>query len=98
MKLCWTSYQMNGLSKCTCRVLLWIYYLKKYVNIFERIEIEESIYESVVEPFYKKSTIEYANCAGKNRQIRGYAASSKIYSLWVNVIEITRKSVLIDQS
>ena len=31
-----------------------IYYLKKPVNLFERMDIDESIYKVVVEHYYKK--------------------------------------------
>ena len=40
------------------------------------MEIAESIYKGVVEPYYKKSTRAYANHAGHSRQKRGEAASS----------------------
>ena len=39
--------------------------------MFERMEIAESIYESVVEPSYKKTTRADANCADHSRQKRG---------------------------
>ena len=45
--------------------------LKKAVNIFERMEIADSIYESVVEPSYKKTTPADANRAVHSRQKRG---------------------------
>ena len=48
---------------------------KKTVNMFERMEIFESIYKGVVEPSYKKSTRENANNAGHSRQKRGEYAS-----------------------
>ena len=48
--------------------------------MFERTEIAESIYKGVVEPYYKKTTREYANCAGHSRKMRGEAASSNTYS------------------
>ena len=43
--------------------------LKKAVNIFEHTEITESIYEGVVEPYYKKPTWEDSNraCHGRNK-------------------------------
>ena len=44
---------------------------KKDVNMFERMEITESIYEVVVEPFYKKPTRAGANRAGHRRNKRG---------------------------
>ena len=44
---------------------------KKSVNIFERTEIEDYIYEVVVEPSHKKPTRAYANCAGLSRKIKG---------------------------
>ena len=49
---------------------------KKAVNNFERMEISESIYEGLVEPYYKKPTRVDANCAGHSRQKREEAALS----------------------
>ena len=43
--------------------------------MFERMEISESIYEGVVEPYYKKPTREDANRAGHSRNRRGESAS-----------------------
>ena len=43
--------------------------------MFERIKISESIYEGLVEPSYKKSTLADANHAGHRSQKRGEAAS-----------------------
>ena len=40
---------------------------KKLVDMFERTEIAESIYEGVVEPSYKKPTWEDSNRAGHSR-------------------------------
>ena len=40
---------------------------KKDVNIFERMEIAESIYEGVVSPSYIKNTWEEANHTGISR-------------------------------
>ena len=51
---------------------------KKAVNIFERMEIAESIYEGIVEPSYKKTTRADANRVGHSRQKRGEASSSRI--------------------
>ena len=50
--------------------------LKKSVNMFERMEIAEYIYEGVVEPSYKKHTREDDNCADHSRKMRGESASS----------------------
>ena len=52
---------------------------KKYVNMFEQMDIAESIYKSIVEPSYKKSTREYSNHAGHIRKKRGEAASSQTH-------------------
>ena len=49
---------------------------KRVVNMFERMEIAESIYKGVVESSYKKPTRAYANCVGHIRQKRGEAASA----------------------
>ena len=43
----------------------------KAVNVFERMDIAESIYECLVEPSYKKPTMPYANHDGHSRQKRG---------------------------
>ena len=43
--------------------------------MFERIEISEYIYESIVEPYYKKTTRVDANHASLRRKMRGDAAS-----------------------
>ena len=50
--------------------------LKKTFNMFERMEIYESIYEGVVEPSHKKPTQADANRAGHIRHKIGEAASS----------------------
>ena len=44
-----------------------VYYFKKAVNIFERMDIAESICEGVVVPFYNKYTSVDANRAGHSR-------------------------------
>ena len=41
--------------------------------MFERMEIDESIYEGVLEPFYKKSNRSDATRADKSRKNRGEA-------------------------
>ena len=46
-------------------------FVKKFVNMLERMETAESIYEGVVEPSYKKPTRAYANHAGHSRNKRG---------------------------
>ena len=51
------------------------YITLKYLNIFECMEIAESIYEGFVRTCYKKSTRAYANRAGYIRIIRGEATS-----------------------
>ena len=48
---------------------------KKSVNMFERMEISEYIYEGVVESSYKKPTREYAKRSGHIRNKRGESAS-----------------------
>ena len=50
--------------------------LKKYVNMFERMEIAESIYKDVVEPSYKNSIQADANRDGHSRHKRGESALS----------------------
>ena len=54
--------------------------LKKYVNMFECMEIPEPIYEGVVEPSYKKPTSSYTNRDNHSRKMRLEAASSNNYS------------------
>ena len=49
---------------------------KKAFNIFDCMEIAESIYEGVVEPSYKKPTQANANRAGCSRQNIGESALS----------------------
>ena len=53
---------------------------KKPVNIFEHMEIAESIYEGIVEPSYEESTRSDATRAGLIMQKRGESASSHTYS------------------
>ena len=50
--------------------------LKKYVNMFERMEIAESIYEGVVTTSNKKTNREEANHTGISRNKRGEVALS----------------------
>ena len=52
----------------------------KAVNMFQRVEIAESIYEGVVENSYKKHTRSDSNCAGSSSRMRIEAASSTTYS------------------
>ena len=54
--------------------------LKKTVNMFELMEISESIYEGVVENSCKKPTREDANCAGIIRKMIVEATLSNTYS------------------
>ena len=49
---------------------------KKAANMFEHMEIAESIYEVVVGPSYKKYTRSDANFAGHSRKKRGEASLS----------------------
>ena len=44
--------------------------------MFERMEIAKSIYEGVIEPYYKKHTREDANRDGHSRKKIGEAALS----------------------
>ena len=53
---------------------------KKSVNMFERMEIAESIYEGVLEISYKQSTRTYANRFANTRKQIGEAALSNTYS------------------
>ena len=51
----WTPFQIAVSGKQMCRVWLLLHSYKKYVNMFERLEISEYIYESIVKPYYKKN-------------------------------------------
>ena len=44
---------------------------KKAVNMFEHMEIVESIYEGIVEPSYKQFTKSDATCSGHSRKNKG---------------------------
>ena len=54
--------------------------LNKAVNMFEHMEISESIYEVVVEPSHKQSTRVYDNRVGYSRKKIGEASLSHTYS------------------
>ena len=58
---------MYGVSKRMCRFLIVKVLLRKSVNIFECMEMLDTIYEVFVEPSYKKTTIAGVNCAGNSR-------------------------------
>ena len=49
-KYFWTVWKMDGVSKRMCRVFIVNILLKKTVNIYERMEMSETVYEGVVEP------------------------------------------------
>ena len=66
-----TVFQVGGVSKCVCSFWLLKYYFKKYVYIFEHMEIVKTIYDVVVEPSYKKITKSDNNHYGNRRQNRG---------------------------
>ena len=52
-------------------------FFKKSVNMFERMEIAESIYKDVVEPSNKNPTWVDSDCAGHSRNNRVESALSK---------------------
>ena len=54
----------------------YVHTFKKAVNMFEHMEISESIYECVVEPSYKKTNRADDNSVGHIRQNIGEAVSS----------------------
>ena len=56
----------------------------------ERMEIEESIYEGVVEPPYKNTRWTYTNRDGCSRNNRGESALSKTHPM---MGEISRKRI-----
>ena len=49
------------------------------MNTFERMEIADTIYEGVVEPYYWKTTQVDANYFGNRSKIRGGYSQSKKY-------------------
>ena len=51
---------------------------KKAVNMFERKQIDESVYEGVIKPSYEISTWEDANCASQSSNKRGGSDLSHI--------------------
>ena len=59
--------------------------------MFEQMEIAGNIYESDIEPPYKKNTRADANRANHSRQKRGKTDSSKCNPIWVNGLTSTRK-------
>ena len=63
-----------------CRVFTASILLKKPVNIFERMDNEEYIYEGVVETSHKQSTRADATCAVHRMKNRGESASPHTYS------------------
>ena len=52
---------------------------KKDVNMFERNQIYESVYEGVLKPSYEISTWEDANCASHSSNKRGGSDLSQIH-------------------
>ena len=65
---------------------------KNAVNMFERMEISESIYEGVVEPYLKNLTRTYSNRAGHISKLRGEADLSTTYSNMIDTAGESRKS------
>ena len=61
---------------------------QKSVNMFEKMEVADTIYGGVVEP-----TRTDANCVGHIKKTRGEAASSKITLIQVNYLAITIKGM-----
>ena len=64
---------------------------KKAVNMFEHMEIAESIYKGVVEPSYKKTTWADANRSGHKINNRGGSTSSKTHPVTRESAEKRRK-------
>ena len=54
MELFWTLYQMDEVSKHMFKGLIVNYCSFEICKIIEPMEIYETIYEDVVEPYYKK--------------------------------------------
>ena len=71
MKFCLTACQTSVAAKNMFKGLIVNPLLIKSINMFERMEILEYIYEGVVELSYKKSTRADTNCAGLSRKMRG---------------------------
>ena len=53
MKLFWTVFKIYGASKRVFKVLTEKLLALRTINIFECMEIAETIYEGVVEPSHK---------------------------------------------
>ena len=53
---------------------------KRSVNLFERMEIAEIIYEGAATPSYKKTTRKESNRTGISRNKRGEAALSNTHT------------------
>ena len=66
-------YKKSYIQELDCEYIL----LKKAANMFDPMEITESIYEGLVEPYYKKTTWVDSNCAGHIRNKRGGSALYK---------------------
>ena len=64
---------------------------KESINVFECMEIAESIYKGVVEPSYKKPTRSDSDRAGIIRKTREESASSTTYSMMFESTEKHRK-------
>ena len=72
MKFYCTSYSIVVAVRLMCNVFfVEAAPFKKTIYIFEHMEIDENIYEGVVEPSYKKTTRADANRAGNSMQNRG---------------------------
>ena len=71
--------------------LLRVYYFKKAVNMIDHMDIDEHIYEAVVEPSYKKSNREDAIRTGHSRENIVEAASSNTYSAIIESAGRSRK-------
>ena len=70
---------MDVVSKRMWKVFIVELLLSKTDNIFESMEIVETMFEGVVEPSSKKTTRNVSNQAGRTKQMRGEDASSKLY-------------------
>ena len=79
MKFYCTAYSIVVAVRLMCNVFFVdAAPFKKTIYIFEHMEIDENIYEGVVEPSYKKTTQIEDTCAGHSSKMSGGYSPSKI--------------------
>ena len=70
---------------------LWIYTLKKPVDMFEHMEITESIYNDVVEPLYKNPLEKMITFMVTASKWEDNPPCQKLTLIWVNVMSSVSK-------